>query len=224
MPAAKTASRVAVFDLDGTVTRRDTYVDFLLYTLAKRPARLVCLPALAWYLLVHKLGMQSNHWLKARYLGAVAGGLSKGQLAEICENFVSRTRAKNIKQPALDELARLRHEGYVLVLATASFGFYVRNLSAALKFDEVLCTEALFDDNDELTGELDGKNCIGVEKARRIAVLLSERGWSKVELGYSDSKVDLPMLEMADRALVVDPSVSTQKVAVEKGFEILWWR
>jgi len=218
------APRVAVFDLDGTITRKDTYVDFLLFTLGKKPGRIVCLPALAWYLLVHKSGMRSNHWLKARYLGAVAGGLSRAQIADICASFVSRTMANNIKQPALDELARLRSEGYRLVLATASFGFYVRSLSAELKFDEVLCTEALFDSSDKLTGELSGENCIGSEKARRITALLAERGWSNVELGYSDSKVDLPMLQMVGRALVVDPSASTQRVAADKGFEILRWR
>jgi len=218
------AVRVAIFDLDGTVTRRDTYVDFLLYTLGKRPARIIFLPMLAWYLVVHKTGIRSNHWLKARYLGAVAGGLSKAQLAEICGQFVGRTMASNVKQPALDELARLRSEGYKLVLATASFGFYVRSLSVELQFDEVLCTEARFDGDDKLTGELDGKNCIGAEKANRITALLIERGWGEAELGYSDSKVDLPMLELVSRALVVDPSAATEKVAAEKEFEVLRWR
>ena len=217
-------TRVAVFDLDGTVTRHDTYVDFLLYCLRRKPARLLTLPALACYLIVHKTGMRSNHWLKARYLGAVVGGMARVDLDDLCARFVGRTLAKNIKQPALDELSRLRGEGYILVLATASFGFYVRDLAAELGFDEVLCTEAEFDNNQKLSGKLDGENCIGAEKARRINVLSSERGWADIELGYSDSKVDLPMLEMVGRALVVDPKAATEKVAAEKGYEVLRWR
>lgn len=217
-------ARVAVFDLDGTITRHDTYIDFLLYCLRKKPSRWVCLPALASYVLVHKAGLRSNHWLKARFLGAVAGGMTRVQLMQICEQFVDRTMATNVKQPALDELKRLRGEGYSLVLATASFGLYVRSLAAKLEFDEVLCTEALFNLDDKLTGTLDGKNCIGEEKARRIRVLLADREWAGVELGYSDSKVDLPMLEMSGRALVIDPKSSTEKLAVEKGYEVLRWR
>ena len=219
-----TTTRIAIFDLDGTVTRYDTYVDFLLYCLRQKPLRLLTLPALTSYLLVHKAGFKSNHWLKARYLEAVAGGMTRTELEDLCKLFVARTLAKNIKQPALDELSRLRGEGYTLVLATASFGFYVRSLATELGFDEVLCTEALFDDTDKLTGKLDGENCIGSEKARRISVLSSERGWADIELGYSDSKVDLPMLEMVGRALVIDPKPATEKVAASKGFEVLRWR
>ena len=219
-----TTTRVAVFDLDGTVTRHDTYVDFLLYCLRRKPLRLLTLPALASYLLVHKAGFKSNHWLKARYLEAVVGGITRTELEDICNEFVARTLVKNIKQPALDELSRLREEGYILVLATASFGFYVRSLATELEFDEVLCTEAMFDDGDKLTGKLDGENCIGSEKARRIGMLSSQRGWADIELGYSDSKVDLPMLEMVGRALVIDPKPATEKVAASKGFEVLRWR
>ena len=217
-------TRVAIFDLDGTVTRHDTYVDFLLFCLRRRPLRLLTLPALASYLLVHKAGLRSNHWLKARYLGAVAGGMDRADLEVLCKLFVSRTLTNNVKQPALNELSRLRAEGYLLVLATASFGFYVRSLAAELGFDEVLCTEAVFDGNDRLTGKLDGENCIGAEKARRISTLSSERQWADIELGYSDSKVDLPMLEMVGRALVIDPKAATEKVAAEKGYEVLHWR
>ena len=218
------STRIAIFDLDGTITRSDTYIDFLLYCLRRKPSRLLCLPSLVVYLFVHKLGLRSNHWLKAKYLGAVAGGVSRSQLAQYSEQFVVSTMAKNVKSPALDELTRLREEGYLLVLATASFGFYVRNLADQLGFDEVLCTEALFDSEDKLTGELDGKNCIGSEKANRIKVLMQERGWDTVELGYSDSLVDIPMLEMVRTALVIDPKAATANIAADKGFAILRWR
>lgn len=217
-------ARIAVFDLDGTVTRTDTYVDFLLFCLRKKPARLICLPALTAYLLVHKAGFRSNHWLKARYLGAVAGGMPRAQLDTTCEEFVRRTMQSNVKQLALKELSRLREEGFILVLATASFGFYVHSLAEALGFDEVLCTEARFDDDDRLTGVLDGENCIGEEKARRIQNLLADRQWGRVDVGYSDSKVDLPMLEMAGQALVIDPRPSTAKIAGVKGYKVLHWR
>jgi HAD superfamily hydrolase (TIGR01490 family) len=216
--------RIAIFDLDGTLSRRDTFVEFLLFCLRKKPQRLVCLPALIVWLVAHKAGFRSNHWLKARYLRSVAGGLEQGELSVLADQFVDLTLAKNIKHPALQELSRLRSEGYVLVLATASFGFYVYTLAEQLGFDEVLCSEAQFDGQSRLTGNISGKNCIGTEKARRIKLLADERGWGKLELGYSDSRVDLPMLEMVDTALIVDPSRRTAKVANERGYSILNWR
>jgi len=218
------SARIAVFDLDGTITRRDTYVDFLLFCLKRNPLRLLYLPALAAYLFIHKAGFKSNHWLKARYLGAIAGGLNRSQLAEYSEQFVAHTMTKNIKSQALKELCRLREEGCVLVLATASFGFYVRGIASELGFDELLCTEALFDREDRLTGKLDGKNCIGPEKASRIRELMKDRAWDTIELGYSDSKVDMPMLEMVGTPLVIDPKAATAKIAADKGFAVLRWR
>lgn len=216
--------RIAIFDLDGTLSRRDTYVDFLLFCLRKNPKRLACLPALFVWLVAHKAGLRSNHWLKARYLASVAGGIGQGELSAMADQFVDLTLAKNIKRPALQELSQLRSEGYVLVLATASFGFYVHTLAERLNFDEVLCSEAEFDAHARLTGAISGNNCIGTEKARRIKALAAEKGWGGLELGYSDSRVDLPMLELVDTALVVDPSRRTAKIANERGYSILRWR
>jgi len=75
-----------------------------------------------------------------------------------------------------------------------------------------------------LTGKLDGKNCIGPEKASRIRELMKDRAWDTIELGYSDSKVDMPMLEMVGTPLVIDPKAATAKIAADKGFAVLRWR
>ena len=86
---------VAVFDLDGTITYKDTYVDFLIYCLRKRPQRIFRGGALLAYLCAYKCRLRSNHWLKARYLGAIAGGLGGVQLDKLCAEF-SELTLKNL--------------------------------------------------------------------------------------------------------------------------------
>ncbi len=216
--------KVAVFDLDGTITYRDTYIEFLLFCLRKRPVRVLRGGALLLYYCAYKLGFRSNHWLKAKFLGAVAGGLGGERLKSLCEDFSEKTVKTNIKPRAIDELKRLKQKGYVLVLATASFEFYVAQLCDALGMDHLLCTKAELDGGGCITGELDGKNCIGAEKGRQLEELKKECRWLEISRAYSDDKVDLPLFQLARVALVVDPKEATKKVASEKGYTVLLWR
>ena len=215
---------VAVFDLDGTITYKDTYVEFLIFCLRKRPQRILRGGALLVYLCAYKCRLRSNHWLKARYLGAVAGGLGGVQLDKLCAEFSELTLKNNIKPEALEEIHRLREQGYLLVLATASFEFYVRLIFEALEMDELLCSKAEYDCSGRLTGELDGSNCIGEEKASRVLKLLGQFDSPTLERAYSDDKVDLPLFRLCAHALVVDPKAATEKVATANGFQVLRWK
>ncbi|OED43398.1 hypothetical protein AB833_03890 [Chromatiales bacterium (ex Bugula neritina AB1)] len=216
--------RIAVFDLDGTISRRDTYLTFLYHCLVKRPQRCVKLPLLPCYVLAYKLGFKSNHWLKARFLKAIAGGLSRAELEEFATSFTQITFDNNIKPEALAELQRLRDSGYMLVLATASFDIYVSKLFDALGMDKLFCTIAEFDADDRLTGELKTLNCIGEEKARQIKAWLQDTTRAEVDRAYSDSAVDLPLLALAQRAIVVDPKTATARVAAKLNYPIVRWK
>jgi len=216
--------RIAVFDLDGTITRKDTYVDFLVFCLRKRPLRIFRGGALLAYVAAYKTGLRSNHWLKARFLGTVASGLGGDRLEKMSTEFSARTVQNNFKPKALTELKRLKEQGFILVLATASFDFYVDKLFTALDMDYLLCSKAALDEAGVLTGAMDGENCIGPEKARRLRQLCAEKGWLSIERAYSDDIVDLPMLQMAIEALIVDPKSLTESRATALGYQMLIWR
>lgn len=220
---ADSGVRVAVFDLDGTITRRDTYVRFLLLCLYSMPVRLLRAPLLVWSLVLHKVGLRSNHWLKARFLGLIVGGVSPDKLEILAQHFCKKTLQEDLKGGALDEIRKLRAQGYKIVIATASFSFYVEKLASALEADALLCSIARLDERGCVTGELDGLNCIGEEKARKVRGLLSDRGWTHVERAYSDHKVDLPLLKMSTVAVVVDPKPATASVAGKYGYQIVCW-
>ena len=142
------------------------------------------------------------------------------QLEKLCVEFSELTLRNNIKPGALEEIHRLREQGYILVLATASFEFYVRLVFQALQMDELLCSKAEYDSSGRLTGELDGSNCIGEEKASRVVKLLAKFDSPTLERAYSDDKVDLPLFRLSTRALVVDPKVATEKVAAANEFQV----
>jgi len=222
--AAAEKTKVAVFDLDGTLTFKDTYVQFLLYCFKKHPARLLRGVNLLVYLAMYKSGLRTNHWLKARYLKTVAAGIALEKFESLCEEFCHRTIENNIKPKAMHEIERLREAGYVVVLATASFDFYVNRLFELLNMDHLLCTASAVDGSGCITGEIDGNNCIGAEKARRVTALMEASGWVAIDSAYSDDRVDLPLFEMATHAFVVDPGSTTELLAKERNFQVLNWR
>lgn len=216
--------RIAVFDLDGTITYKDTYVAFLLFCLKKRPLRILRGGELILYFCLFKAGFYSNHWLKAKYLRTVVGGIGGAEFEGLCGEFSAVTLERNIKPNALSELVHLKAQGYIVVLATASFGFYVERLFAELEMDYLLCSHAQLDPNGGVTGAIEGNNCIGEEKARRLQQLCAAQNWNNIERAYSDDLVDLPMFNLANSAFVVDPSPSTAARAEELGIPVLNWR
>jgi len=106
-----------------------------------------------------------------------------------------------------DTLARLRgHQsrGHDVVLVSASFSAYLRPLGERLGVSAVISTDLLVDHTGRCTGGLDGGNCRGEEKVRRLHAWLDENrgGRGRVELwAYGDSAGDIAMLDDADHAV-----------------------
>lgn len=78
----------------------------------------------------------------------------------------------------------------------------------------------LFFDRDEIcTGKV-GKINHGVEKVNRLKVWINENDANAEEIwAYADSESDIPLLEFADRAIVVGPSDALKMIAESKGWE-----
>lgn len=223
MPANESLVPVAAFDLDGTITRSDTYVPFLAGLLARRPLRVLRalhLPAAAAF---HLAGLRDNAWLKSVFLGAVLGGLSRGEIAPLVETFVASTVARDLRPGAREEIMRCRQAGHHLVLASASLDIYVEHLAAALGFDTVICTRAALDAAGRISGALDGGNCYGDEKQRRLAAWLADDPRRRIVAAYSDHHTDLPMLALAERAVAVNPTPRLRQQAAASRIAVVDW-
>ena len=89
-------------------------------------------------------------------------------------------------------------------LATALLRHPIALAAGLLGVDEVVCTRLERGADGLLTGRLDGANCRGPEKARRVRALLAERGLDAAELwAYGDSPDDEPLLQDADHGVRV---------------------
>jgi HAD superfamily phosphoserine phosphatase-like hydrolase len=110
-----------------------------------------------------------------------------------------------------------------MLIASASFDIYVQEIGSLLGAEAVIATHAAWD-GDRLAPRLDGTNCYGAEKARRIHEWLAQaglvRGVARIAL-YTDSAADLPALELADEPVAVRPDRRLRAIAAARGWRAL---
>jgi HAD superfamily hydrolase (TIGR01490 family) len=171
----------------------------------------------------YRLGRRRNDWFKERALAGVVAGAAPEQLEHWTASFVESVIRSDLRVAALAAIERHRAAGHRLILATASFDFYVRQLADRLGFDDVVCTLAERDASGGLTGRIMHRNCYAEEKTRRVAeILAGERNdWEVV--AYTDHHSDLPLLEWADVPRVVNPSREMHRISIERGYRVLRW-
>ena len=157
---------MALFDLDGTLTRHDTLLPFLMGYLAHHPARLLRLWRLVPALLMYALAARDRGRLKSRVIRAVMGGDPRPLIEAWAKRFVSDLTPKGAFHAAgLAALEEHRRAGDALVLLSASPDLYVPLIGALLRFDGTVCTEIRWD-GERLDGALRTPNRRGEEKVR----------------------------------------------------------
>ncbi len=214
---------VSVFDLDGTLTHRDTFRAFLLYCLIRRPSRWLVVPRLTVYASLFAMGKRDNEWLKAQFLGAILGGMATPLVTNLVDGFIANLRTQGFRQDGLHEMQERRLAGDTLVLASASPNLYVDVIGAELGFDHVIATRVGWTDERLLAGHLLGGNCRGAEKRDRVEALLNSMGIDGPIRAYSDHHADLPLLTWADHAIAVSPTSKLREAAREIDAEIVNW-
>lgn len=200
IPTDKPANKpvVAAFDFDGTLTRRDTLLPFLLHTLGTaRVAHhaLMLLPTLAGY----GLGLIRNDVAKQRVLTRCLNGMEDTVLRRTGERYAERVLPGLLRQEALQRLHWHKQRSHRCVVISASLDIYVRPWAIKAGFDDVLATRLEAQGDRRVTGKLSGANCYGIEKVRRLEALLGARE-GYILYAYGDSRGDRELLESADYA------------------------
>jgi phosphatidylglycerophosphatase C len=198
-----TPTVVAAFDVDGTLTRRDSVGPFLRRLAGRRLLlALVRSPAA----LATGLVRRDHDQLKAIVCVAVAG-IDEQRARTEGEAFAREIQARRLRDDTVARLRRHQELGHRTVLVSASLKHYLAPLGALLGVDAVLCTALEVGDDGALTGRLSGPNCRGPEKVARLRAWLAETELVAPELwAYGDSSGDDALLAMADHPVRVGRS------------------
>ena len=183
---------IAFFDFDGTVTRKDTLLEFIKFSKG----------SLRFYLgflinspimIAYKIGIISNQSAKEWMLRYFFSGRSLESFQKQCDLFAEQVLPSLMRSKAINEINKLKESGADVVIVSASAENWIKKWTDSLKL-QLLATR-LTTKNDKITGEIDGKNCHGLEKVSRIKEKFNLADYTDVYC-YGDTEGDKPMLDL----------------------------
>ncbi len=212
---------VALFDLDGTLTWRDTLLPFLLGYLRRRPHRALGVWRLPLALFRYWQD-RDRGVLKSRVIAMLMRGEKRSVLEAWTDTFVAGLiPGKRFRPLALAVLETHRACGDHLVLLSASPDLYVPSIGRLLGFELTLCTEIEWQ-GDRLDGRLKTANRRGEEKLHCLNWLRQQYRNLPV-IAYGNSASDLDHMRQADRALLVNGDDAARRLAAKWQIAVSYW-
>ena len=200
---ALTVLRIAAFDVDGTLTRRDCVVPFIRKVAGIRPvAKQLALGARQT---IPAVVRRDRDRLKALGASAAFAGRNVAEVQQLADMFAADVFANGLRTDQWSAMSRHAAAGDQIVLVSASFEIYLRPLAGLLGVHDVLAVR-LETDGDTFTGNLVGPNCRGLEKVRRLREWLDEHHGGRANVhvtAYGDSTGDRELLLDSDTACYV---------------------
>jgi HAD superfamily hydrolase (TIGR01490 family) len=205
-----------IFDLDRTLTRKDTYLPFLFCCSRKFGLRMKAAFLIPIFSILYCLKVVTNSRLKQAFLWGVLGGIAVDRLKPVVDQYVAKLIDRGLNRPLLQTLRDHLKRGDRVILATASFDLYVERLAENLGIQQVVCTRAEIC-SGVITGRILGENCHGAQKLQRLEALLAPSDWQFAIL-YTDHHSDLPLLQKVSRGYLVNPDSKTRSLLKRHGF------
>lgn len=150
--------------------------------------------------------------------------LSREELAGLHRDFMAEVIEPMWLPAAVELLHRHRTRGDYLLVITSTNRFVVEPICQRLGVDALLATEPEMVDG-RYTGEIAGTPAFREGKVTRLNEWLDGSEYSlSGSWFYSDSINDLPLLELVDNPVVVDPDQALDRLAAERGWPVITLR
>lgn len=185
--------RLVLFDFDGTITTRDTFIEFLVFY--KGMAKFLAgMATMSPYLALFKLGVIPNWKAKQRVIRFFLGGESVDTLKAKCEEFSETVLPRLIRPGALETIQQYKTQKSTVAVVSASAEDWVEPWC---RKQGLLCIATQLEIKDgKITGNLCGPNCYGPEKVKRIEKQFALKDFDEI-VAYGDSSGDKEMFEIA---------------------------
>lgn len=187
---------IAAFDFDGTLTVRDSFNAFLRWRAGPGGWALGLVklaPALAAY-----ARDRDREAIKAAAVREFLLGLPRAELEAEAERFADLHWAKLMRPDALKVWDDWGRRGAHRVIVTASPETTVAPFARRLGAEALLGTPLAFNSEGRVAGALEGPNCRGEEKVRRLRAAYGPE--IRLAAAYGDSSGDTEMLALAEDA------------------------
>lgn len=211
-------SRLAVFDFDGTLLRRDSIQVVALPALRMGLIRLPVAIRIVAAFIAYKLKLIkraiANH-VALRVYQDTRVDEALGRLDTLTPTFVAA-----LSPAALAALRAHQEAGHVTAIATATAEILPSNVARYLGIPHLLGTRLEVEDG-RYTGRCVDGLLDGEAKRAAVEALAARLGFTLAQTTfYSDSHHDLPLLEAVGEPVVVAPEPNLRRIAMARGWPI----
>lgn len=217
--------RIAAFDLDGTVIDGESPLKLTTSLLRHRELPIHKGLAMGIWGLRYRLRLPQVESTPRELLFSALVEPTVAEVDQEIMEIYEKRIFKRIRPGARAEIEKCRKQGMKVILASASFKPITTAIVKELGFDGNVST-IMEEKNGHYTGKVLGVPCQGREKLRLLIQLCNDRygegGW-QLQNAYSDHYSDLPMLEMAENPIIVDPDGMLKRIAKERNWPIVDW-
>jgi len=183
---------IAFFDFDGTITTKDSFLDFIKYNVGKVRYYLG-LFLLSPYYLYMKLGFISRHKLKEKFITYFLKGTNVIEFERVCNEYVDNRLPVILNRNSVLLMQNHLTDGDEVCVVSASFSNWLLPWTKTMNVN-CICSE-LEILNHEITGKIKGENCNFEVKSMRINEKYLLKNYHNI-YGYGDSEGDLEMLKL----------------------------
>jgi len=207
-PLHPEAPAFALFDVDGTLTRGDTFIPFLRRVAGSR----VVASAFGRVIIATLTGITGSRQDVKEMLTATLSGRTATEVETAGREHAQWIFQHYLRRSIAKRLAEHRAHGSLVILVSASLRPYIAPLGELLGAHDVVCTDLEMRDST-VTGRLSGVNCRGREKVTQVAKRFGDI-WPQ-SVAYGNGKGDRAMLEAAAVGYRVGPMGTIRLVATQ---------
>lgn len=189
----KNSGRLVLFDFDGTITTKDTFIEFIKFACGTHRFY-VGFVFLAPVLILYKLRVIRNWRAKEIVFSYFFKGMPIGTFLDWGNRFAIEKLPGLLKKQALEKLQEHQNAGDTIYIVTASSSVWIDQWSKPLMIPVIDTKWEI--SGDRITGKINGRNCYGIEKAHRIQQAISLEQFHTI-IAYGDTQGDRELLALA---------------------------
>lgn len=197
--------KLAIFDIDYTITKKETLMEFYKYIVKNDIKNIKFLPRALFSGAMYGLKVYDEKRVKESFLKFIEG-IDEKELAVLTKRFYDERLSSILYDDAVKMIKKLKKEGYMVILISASPEFYVKEFYAIEEVDIIIGTKFAFE-GGKFIRQMDGKNCKGEEKVKRLYEVLKDKNIeADFENSYmfSDSLSDKPLLDLVGKPYLIN--------------------
>lgn len=211
---------LSVYDLDHTLIKVNSSFSFGVFLYYRKILPLTTMLKLLCFYGLHKIGALSPAAIHKKAGECFFQGQPIAKISALVTEFLDLKLQELLDAKVVEQFEKERAAGSYLVILSNSPDFIVSQVAERLRADEWGATEYIVNGGGVI--EKIGRFMDGEDKAGRLRLLMERFGIGAANTtAYSDSYLDLPLLELAGRGVAVNPDARLKRICRLRGWKVL---